>query len=45
MHKLLEWLRRSEGDAPPAGPVDAEDVEDELPEEIEEGYEGKDTDA
>jgi len=44
MHKLLEWMRRDHVDAPPSGPVDAEDVEEEL-EELSDGYEPKDREA
>lgn len=42
MHKLLEWIRRDQGDAPPSREIDAEDVVDEFPDELADGYEPAD---
>jgi hypothetical protein len=41
MHPLTEWLREKFGDAPPSGPVDDEEIVDEL-DELAEGYEAED---
>lgn len=38
MHKLTKWLRERFGDAPPSGPVDQEDVDEEMPDEVADGY-------
>lgn len=43
MHKLLEWIRRDQGDAPPEGEIDQADVEEEM-EELADGYEPRDPD-
>lgn len=42
MHRLLAWLRREHGDAPPEGRPSDVEIEDEL-EPVADGYEGTDS--
>lgn len=38
MHEFLEWLRWQHGDQPPEGEVDAKDIDEEIPDELADGY-------